>query len=150
LALRDANITALTAESRLFYMSLIIKEYLDKDTTSRDRSWGYPEGTDLRTPMEGAIRTGLEHTGINIEELLAYERRIAEISEHTEVDFSSDIKRIKNRLREAIKVYNFYADAPEIPGEKISLDKFKPDKKTYKYLLQLVPTLPEKPEEGGY
>jgi len=80
---------------------------------------------------------------------MAYERRIEEISEFTGVDFYSDLYGLRDSLQQAIYIYNYYADAPEIKGKKISLKQTKTDRKTYKYLLELIPPILERGSTDG-
>jgi len=143
-ALKDATILALDVQARLYHLALIIKEYLDRETASRSRA----NMLDQKTYLERTATIGWSVSNEDLMSLLAYKKRIREISEYTGVDFSSDISKA-GKLEIAIEVYNFYAEDPQLKADditinKIILDKIKPDKDVYKYLLQLIPPLLEK------
>lgn len=142
MALNQADILAYMAQSNLLALALIMKDYLDREVSS----WNMPSVFGGANHVD-AFYIMLEIRLPVIKEVLskftAYKTRIGELSRETGVDFIQVIEGDLEVINYGLKRYNFYAEAPEIKAEKISLDKIKPDKKTLAWLKQVIFTIQE-------
>ena len=162
-ALKTAQVISLIIQSYLLEESLRIKEALDKGPASRQRTFYrvVRRGKDYALevgdlPLESSWDYVLPATREEIAKYLAYEKRIGEISEYTEVDFSQEIRLWKLEIQRVIDIYNFYLADPRLKieyvmadTEKLMMEKIRLDRKTYKYLLELIPPLKEKEVSDG-
>lgn len=132
-SLREATRLNLEIQNTLYYVSLCMKEYLDRGSGSRKRHDAIQDKP--RLDILHVIYT--DHLKKFISRLLAYKKVMEKVSRYVGVDISSEIVRSLEIVEgEALRIHNFYAEDPDISYEKIRLDKIKPDKAIEKELIE--------------
>lgn len=138
IALKEADIMALSAKSSLLDSALLIKEHIDREVSSWNRPHDLPVKitADNTAILDISLSISLDHIKQYLRIFMAYKARIDEFSRETGVDFSNDIRNGLRGINYALEIYNFYANAPEVKGDKIILDKIKADRQTLKALYE--------------
>lgn len=162
-ALKTAQVLSLAIQAELLETSLRIREALDTTPESRQRTLyrvirvkGKHELRAGDLPLESTWSHVLPAVREEISYYLAYEKRIQEISEFTGVDFSQDTRLWSLQIQRVIDIYNFYLAEPKLKEEYVMADteglkmeKIRPDRKTIKYLLELIPPVLEEEATDG-
>jgi len=136
IALKEADIMALLAQSALLDLALAIKEYLDKEVSS----WTRPPELLIpeRVSLDIILSIKLPDIKKWLKIFMAYRVRIENLSRETGVDFGHDIRNDIRAIKYGLETYNFYAGAPRVKAEKISLEKQRPDRQTLDNLYNLI------------
>lgn len=154
IALKEADIMALSAKSSLLDSALLIKEHIDRGVSSWNRPHSLPvkKTADNTALLNISLSISLGHIKQYLRNFMAYKVRIDEFSKETGVDFSHDIRADLGFINYALETYNFYADAPAVKAEKISLEKIKPDRQTLRALYEGIYPIPQKgtDQEASY
>jgi hypothetical protein len=142
MALKETEVLSLMAKGYLIDLALTIKEYLDLSVSSWNRP---PDRLAInKDSLEIAKVVMLDTIKKALRMFMAYKIRMEDLSKETGVDFSYDIRNGLGSINYGLEKYNFYAEAPEIKAEKISLDKIKPDRKLLADLYEVVYKIPHK------
>lgn len=132
-SLREATTLNLEIQNTLYYVSLCMKEYLDSGSDSRKRHDAILD----KSRLDVLHVVYIDQIKKLIGRILAYKKVIDKVSSHVEVDLSSEIDRYLGIIETgALRIYNFYAEDPEIKHEKVRLDKIKSDKAIEKALVE--------------
>ena len=147
IALTDGGLQALLAYTNLLDMALIIKEYLDRETSS----WTRPHDRQIssRDRLEMVLSIQLPRAKNSISQFMAHKVRMEDLSRETGVDFDMTTRNDLGIIKHGLETYNFYAGAPEVKAEKIILEKIKPDRKTLKYLQEVIFTIRDQEASDG-
>ena len=142
MALKETEVLSLLAKSWLLDTALAIKEYLDRGVSS----WTRPPELLIpdRVSLDIVLSMMQNTVKKTLKSFMAYMIRMEDLSRETGVDFSYDIRNGLGSINYGLEKYNFYAEAPEIKAEKISLDKIKPDRKLLADLYEVVYKIPHK------
>lgn len=140
IALKETEVLSLSAKGWLLDTALTIKEYLDRGVSS----WSRPPDRLIseRTSLDIVLTITLSNVKETLRMFMAYKVRMEDLSKETGVDFSFDIRNGLGSINYGLERYNFYADAPQIKAEKISLDKIKPDRKLLDNLYDVIYAIP--------
>lgn len=142
MALKETEVLSLMAKGLLIDLALTIKEYLDLSVSSWNRP---PDRLAInKDSLEIAKVMMLETIKKSLRMFMAYKIRMEDLSKETGVDFSYDIRDGLGVINYGLEKYNFYAEAPEIKAEKISLEKIKPDRKLLADLYEVIYKIPHK------
>ena len=93
-AIQEAKILALQVQSSLYYLCLEIREYLDRESSSRKRPVGLPKG-DKKDKVDILLSIILTQVAIDLQDLMAYDKRISELSKTTGVALSAGLCRVQ-------------------------------------------------------
>lgn len=147
IALKEAYALALSAKSSLLDSALIMKEHIDRRSSSWSRPHDLPTNTDDKTALLMSLKISADSIKRDLRILMAYKVRIDDFSRETGVDFSHDIRGGLRAVNYALEIYNFYADAPEVNWDKISLDNIKADRQTLKLLYEGIFPIPQSKDQ---
>ena len=149
MALKEAGLLAYMAQSSFLALSLLMKDYLDRETSS----WNMPAelgGSNYSEPLGSVISIRLPVIKNEVSGFMAYKIRMEDLSRETGVTgFIQEIEGDIDTIDYGLKRYNFYAGAPGIKAEKIILEKIKPDRQLLKYLQEALFTIRDQEASDG-
>ena len=142
IALKDTEVLSLLAKGWLLDTALTIKEYLDRGVSS----WTRPPDRLIseRASLDIVLAMMQDTVKKTLRSFMAHKIRMEDLSRETGVDFSYDVRNGLGSINYGLERYNFYAGAPEIKAEKISLDKIKPDRKLLTDLYDVIYKIPQR------
>lgn len=146
MALKESEVLSLMIKSYSLDLALSIKEHLDREVSSWTRPSDLPSGSDSLGISSVILLSNIKKY---LRRFMAFKVRMEDLSRETGIDFSYDIRAGLRAINYGLETYNFYAGAPGIKGEKISLDKVKPDRQILKDLQDIIYSIRDQEASDG-